>query len=278
MHAVILAAGFGTRMGDLAAVPKALLPLGSGCVLDVVVNAVWTEGVSCIHIVHNDAVIEVLDASSAKKVRNDWPKRFREWKRSLRWEYEVDRLRPYIRLVNNGVQSEDGQGGSVWDLAAFLAKMPIEKINDGILVACCDNLYPRLRIDFDVSRSAITCRAVGDLEATVLQGNPSRVVLGEDGTVQRVDDDGEVETPWRFCGPCYIARDDIPFVKEFAALVATAGERPDSLGELFQAMVDDGRSVQGLRLRDVGRYRDVGTLAGYRFAQSLYHGAGGAAS
>ena len=236
MHAVVLAAGFGERLGDLSKKgPKALLPLGRVTVLDVVVTALWVEGVSCIHVVHN----------------RRWSAAFKRWQKGLIWVPRSAERKdfPFLRLHDSGAIVPDDRRGSVGDLAWVLAKM---KRLDGVLVACGDNVHEFSASALEVLRgetSAISVRSECELRPAVVAGRPSWVQV-EAGKVSCIEDqEPDRATPWRFCGPAYLSAQDCKRTLEFAMLVEQAGIRADSLGALFDWLSEEGE-VRAVKLGD----------------------------
>jgi len=140
MHAVILAAGLGERMGSpLARRPKALLPLGRGCLIDKVVTAVWVPGITAIHVVHNDLIMEWEEPRpknqgfGMQRHQLSWPREFKRWRKASRWSDEPGKNKgaPYIKLHNDGVHWPKDRLGILGDLWHVLKGMDFKKVHPG---------------------------------------------------------------------------------------------------------------------------------------------------
>lgn len=279
MHAIILAAGFGDRMGELGRRPKALLPLGNGCVLDKVVESLWVDGINVIHVVHNDAVLEWEEKNAGGfpvRKRLDWRREFKRWVKNLRWEPEEGRNRefPQLRLHNSGVKHREDLRGAVADLAHVVRKVGPPR-NGGFIVACCDNLFRHPYLDkltgsdsglVGDQPSAITCRHVSDLDPSVLASKPDSIRWSPRGMAGILKTS---VTPWCFCGPFFLSRRDVPFLLEYVDYHDRSGERADSIGEFFAALCEDAQ-VRMVRVRDPKKYYDVGTPQGYAVARKIF--------
>lgn len=292
MQAVVLAAGFGTRMkGDLSWLPKALLPLRPGCVLDHVISSIWVPGVTAINVVHCDRIVEHESVPApgqnfGRRQVEHWPKLFKNWKRSVRWTPDIGSRRepPYIKLHNDGARDEETRRGSVGDLAWVIRhRMDRSKIEDGILVVCCDNLFVsphlgRLAPVTGRDMSAITCRHEGDLHRTVLAGNPRRVpvtevFLGDPGDSRLIGHSvsslGNADvSSWRFCGPAFLSAGDIPFLLDYADYHERAELKADDLGAFFTSLAED-KPVSVTAVVEHEPYADCGTPEGYEHAKTF---------
>jgi glucose-1-phosphate thymidylyltransferase len=116
MQAVILAAGFGKRMGRFKENPKALLEIGGKPVLDRLLSFLEeTPGLERVNIRTNGLYYPL----------------FKEWlKRS---EYTG-----LVELCSNGAQNDRERLGAVGDLENVCAK---KRINDDILVVAGDSIF-----------------------------------------------------------------------------------------------------------------------------------------
>jgi len=273
MHAVILAAGFGSRMSLSPFCPKPLLPLGQGCVLDHVVTSVWVPGITAIQVVHNDAVVvtDVPDARGIPRRKTaDWAVEFKRWSKSLKWAPEVGRNHdtPYIRLRNNGVAEEKDRRGSVGDLAFAISKMSVDKMDRGLLVATADNLFSHPRLSrLAGETSAVTVRPADGLDPSVLAGHPDFATLDGKKKIQAIGVDF-TDTKLVCCSPFFLAKKDVPFLLDYVKYHERADVLPDSIGSFFGALAEDA-VVRPVLVGDC-RYRDTGTVDGYEHAKGLY--------
>lgn len=281
MQVIILAAGFGTRTNDEESGPKALLPLGKGCVLDSVVTSLWVPGVTTVHVVHNN--------------HSNWARRFKQWKKSLVWSSDIGRRSdpPYIKIHNTWIDSEKERRGALGDLAFAVKKLMHKKAWPGFVVSCCDNLYGDIDLDSlcgnnlprtGLADSAITVRKESDLHRSVLLSNPSPVYLENrnGGIVVKRHESGDSSTcltydDYRFCGPFFLSVRDVDFLYQYVTYHLRAGNRPDNIFDMFEDLSDDQtvRAVEGNRSDD---YYDVGTEAGYKCARVAIKGIRAAAN
>jgi len=241
MHVIVLAAGMGTRLGDLGEVtPKPLLPLGKGCVLDQVVTSVWVEGITTVKVVHNN---------HRSRATGEWPKKFKKWLAGVSYTADPGKRResPYIRTLNNGISDPSERRGAVGDLAWAIRQGNRRDLP--ILVVCGDDLFPDPHLEdlkgFDGKTSAISVRSTNDLDPMVLAANPSQVRV-DAGNVAEIGPDVP-DTPWRYCGAFYVAGADVEFVLEYADTWKTAGVVADDIGGLIDSMVNDGRAVRAVK-------------------------------
>ena len=260
MNVIVLAAGMGTRLGAKGKItPRPLLPLGKGCVLDEVITSIWVDGITSVNVIHNN---------HSSDEAGDWPKSFKKWKKGIEWTPESGKQKkdPYIKLLNNGVSNPQADLGVVGDLSCFIRKL--RKRDEPLLVVSPEDLYrdPHLRdlkgVFSKGKTSSITVRSVNDLEPIILTSKPPQVVV-DGGIVAEIGD--EIGgTPWRFCGPMYLAGKDVEFVTEYVDTWRKAGVIPDSLSGLVDSMINDGREVRAIKIKS--HYWSVGTEELYRVA------------
>lgn len=120
MNAILLCAGFGTRLQPLTDdTPKALVPVAGRPILDYLLEqlAAWPP-LETIHVVHND----------------QHPDAFAQW--MARWDSRSGS--PIVCLHNNGVQSDDQRRGAVGDLQFAIERVGTEAPS---VVAAGDSLY-----------------------------------------------------------------------------------------------------------------------------------------
>ena len=132
MQALILAAGWATRMGDLArATPKHLLPIGSRCSLDVAVERLAAiPNLQQIHVITHDVFFpQFVDWAAAHE------------------------LAPRLTLHNDQTTSEATKLGSIGDIKYFL---DTAHPDDDLIIVLGDNVF-----DFDLR--PLAARAVSDI-------------------------------------------------------------------------------------------------------------------
>ena len=117
--AILLCAGYGTRMGSLTAeIPKPLLPVAGKPVLDYLLELLLElEGLEQIHVVSNSRHVEA----------------FRSWARDRR-----SRGGPALRVHDDGSTDASNRLGAVGDLDFVLRNVDP---GVGALVAAGDNIY-----------------------------------------------------------------------------------------------------------------------------------------
>jgi glucose-1-phosphate thymidylyltransferase len=116
MQAVILAAGFGKRMGRFKENPKALLEIGGKPVLDHLLSFIGeAPGLERVNVQTNGLYYPL----------------FKEWLKSSEFTGLVE-------LCSNGAQDERKSPGAIGDLESICAK---KGINDDILVVAGDSIF-----------------------------------------------------------------------------------------------------------------------------------------
>lgn len=228
--ALILAAGFGTRLAPLTdQVPKPLVRVGGRAVVD--------------HIVDRLRAVESLDRIIV--ITNDLHRD--QW---LTWAATQP---PEIRLLTNGVSAYADRRGAVADLALGLAELDAD---DAALVVAGDNLLDEdLGAHLDRARAEdrplVLCR---DLGSDVPPGRFGEIAADADGTVRRFR-----EKPERPESPL-VATCTYVFPTAADADVdgyLAAGGAADSAGG-FIGWLAGRRTVGASRL--TGRYFDIGSL------------------
>ena len=233
MQALVLAAGWATRLGSLAReTPKHLLPIGRRCSLDFVIERLeavpWVER---IHVITHDA---------------HFPQ-FVEWGASHNG-------RAPLSLHNDGTASVDTRLGAIGDIAFFLRTC---QLDDDLLIVAGDNVF-----DFDLTPLAErACRepVVGLYEV----GSPE---LASRYAVVELDGEGYitsfVEKP-RNPQSTLAAVAIYGFPRERLGDIHAyleAGGNPDKLGSLME-WLHTRRQVAGHVF--TGRWFDVGSSDEY---------------
>jgi NDP-sugar pyrophosphorylase family protein len=229
MRALILAAGWATRMGALAEDrPKHLLPIGGRGAVDWVAEAL-------------DAVPEVarIDLLTHERFRPA----FEAWSRGRRAR------RAPLRVWGNGVVRFQDRRGAVADLAWFVKRA---RIREDLLVLGGDQV-----IDGDLRPLARAARRQATL-AWVEVGDRERVSryasieLDADGRVEKVVEKDPAPRDSRAVPAIYgLPARLLPEVERYLA----EGGAPDNLGWLAEWLVRH-HPVRGERLD--GRWLDVG--------------------
>ena len=116
MQAVILAAGFGKRMGSYKENPKALLDIGGRPVID--------------HLLGFLGQAPEIDRVSVRTNGLYYPL-FKEW-------LKKSEFTGFVELCSNGIQSSDESLGAVGDLEGICSR---KGINDDFVVAAGDSIF-----------------------------------------------------------------------------------------------------------------------------------------
>lgn len=247
MRALILAAGWASRMGALARDrPKALLPVGGRTPLDFVADAASA--------VPGLAAVDVLAHERARPAIEAWA--------GARRARRPDA--PPLAVHGNGVARPADRRGAVADLARHLAHAAPE---DDLLVLAGDLVF-----DFGLAPLADAARRA---PAVVVYdvGDPARasryasVELAPDGRVRRlVEKDPAPRTALAATALYGLPR----AAREDPARYLAAGGAPDNLGFLAEWWVARGR-LYGVPAS--GRWIDVGTPDEYARARREFAGA-----
>jgi glucose-1-phosphate thymidylyltransferase len=254
MHAVILAAGYATRLGELGAeVPKALLPLGGRPLLDRLLDEVEAcPGVRSVVLVSNRRFLPA----------------FQGWLDGPR----PDRRIP-VRILDDGTRRPGERLGAVGDLRLGLEATGPE---GPWLVLASDTL-------FDFSLASLVRAVEGDgrwAAAVPLLRERDPAVLrrrgvaevAEDGRLVGFQEKPEAPRSEDTVPPIYLLRSA---AARAVTLFLAEGGNPDAPGHFLGWLVPRLR-VLGVRVP--GKRLDVGTPEGYREALARFGSADGDAS
>jgi NDP-sugar pyrophosphorylase family protein len=233
MRAVVLAAGWATRLGALAANrPKHLLPVGQTTPLDVVVERLdAVVRVAAIDVVTNDAFLGVFE----------------------RWA-EGRTARARLRIWGNGTARFEERRGAVGDLHYYLERTGTR---DDLLVLGGDQLFDdslEALAETSIHEAALAVYDVGTLERV---SRLASVELDAEGYVRRVVEKDPHPTTTLAAPAIY----GLPArLLDEVARYLEAEDRSDNLGYLAEWLVQRHR-VRGIRLG--GRWIDVGSPEEY---------------
>ncbi len=229
MRALLLAAGWGTRLGaGERGHAKALLPLGGRRAIDWAADAAEALAeVRAVDVLANEASRPAL----------------------ARWA-EARRGRAPLRVLGNGVARLGDRRGAVVDLAAYLAEASPD---EDLLVLAADNVF-----DFELAPLAAGSR-VAPTVVTFDVGSAARVRryasvrLAPDGRVAAlVEKDPNPPSSLAVTALYGIPRAHLPDVAAYLA----SGGAPDNLGHLAEWWCAAG---QLRAVRAEGLWIDVGT-------------------
>ncbi len=228
MRAILLCAGFGTRLRPLTdGTPKALVEVAGRPIVDYLMAQLvaWDE-LEAIHVVHNDR----------------HPEAFARWQ--ARWNARL--ARAPVRLHNDGVRSEGERLGAVGDLRFVLARVGTEA---PAVVAASDSLYRvALRPIVDRFRAA-SAHCVLALPQTDERALRHSSVFALEGDRVRGVVHAPADPPSRWVSPAFYA-----FRSSGLAHVARyleCGGDPDTLGRFVDDLARRER-VEAVKLRGAG--------------------------
>jgi glucose-1-phosphate thymidylyltransferase len=240
MRAVILAAGFGTRLGPLGVErPKGLLEVGGRPAIEFVARAAEAlPGVRALDVVTNARFHGAYAAWAAQRAGG----------RS-------------VRLWNDGARHPGERLGAIGDLHRWLG---LARPREAVLVLAADNV-------FDFSLVPLAARARREpVVALYEMGSPERVrrlasvELDGEGRVVRFVEKDPAPRSTLACVALYgLPRGALGEVERYVS----EGGRSDNLG-FFVEWLHRRRPVRGLRME--GRFADIGTPEEYARARLLF--------
>lgn len=246
MRAVILAAGFGSRLGELGADgPKGLLEVAGRPAIEFTAAAAEAlPTVTGVDVVTNARFHDAFAAWAARR-------------RSAR----------PLRLWNDGARHAGERLGAIGDLRRWLA---LATPRQPVLVLGADNVF-----DFSLAPLAERARREPAV-ALVDVGTPERVsrlasveLDAEARVVAFVEKDPAPRSTLA-CSALYgLPASALGELDQYAA----AGGAPDNLG-FFVEWLHRRRVVRGVRME--GRFVDIGTPEDYARARALFSGEGAA--
>lgn len=244
LRALLLAAGYGTRLGDLGrVVPKPLLFLGGRPLADHLLDGLAGIGhLSGLLVVTNSRFFPEVEA----------------WSRRAR-----DRVSFAVRILDDGTSRPEDRLGAVGDLALGLESLP----PGGDLLVLAGDTVPGFSLG-DLVREWARRPAADVLLALEEEKDPARlqfrgvVRMGETGRVVEFREKPPDPASSLIALPLYLFRARaLPHIPEYLA----GGGDPDAPGHLIEWLVDRVR-VEGWRAPGPGRL-DVGTPEGLREAR-----------
>ncbi len=242
MKCILLAAGYATRLRPLTDnVPKGLLKLGDGTILDMVTDKIDEV----------DDVEEIYIVTNHKFYTN-----FCEWAKN---GYKGNKK---VKVLNDFTTNNDNRLGAIGDLKYVIDK---ESVDDEILVMACDNIFDFSLNDF-VSEyrkndaDMICAHPIQDKEQLHSMGV---VEVGEDGRVLSFEE--KPKNPKSNLGvpPFYLyKRDTLPLVDRYLK----EGNNPDAPGHFIPWLIEH-KPVYAYAF-DATRI-DIGTAEAYYEACTL---------
>jgi glucose-1-phosphate thymidylyltransferase len=238
MNALILAAGYGTRMKSVSAgTPKPLLQIAGRAVIDYLL----------------DQLKPIRQIDRMVLVTNDlFHGRFVAWAR--------ERGLNGIEILNDGTRCNEERLGAIGDLQFSIEQASMD---DDLLVAGADNIFRfdvSLLVEFFLESGSDVIAVVRETDRSRL-AKTSTLKLDEDGRVVEFVEKAPEPISDLICPPLYIFRQDtLALVRQYL----DAGGPPDAPGHLI-AWLHKQRPVYG-RLMPRGRH-DIGSPETYREAR-----------
>jgi len=230
MKALVLAAGYGTRMGSLQGRPKALLEVGGKTILGRILEKLGeVEEIDKVFIVTNSRFF------------GD----FEEWLRNCKTEKEVV-------LVNDRTDSNKTRLGAVGDIGFVIQE---KKIEDDLMVLCSDRIFEFSLRDFygffrEKGTAVNMCQDVGD--PGLLKGKSASAVLGSDGRILELEEKPENPKSSILSLAFYIyPREMLELFQEYLE----GGNNPDAPGHFLEWLVKREKVyalLSGERCLDIG--------------------------
>ena len=206
MHALILAAGYGTRLYPLTIdTPKALLDVAGTTILDETADKLVRAGVASLHVLSNERFKDDLVAWGAKRGGT-------------------------VRIVSDGSTSPETMLGAIGDLDFFLRTT---RFDDDLFIFGSDNLF-----SWQLDAFVDYARKIGKPVVGVYDMKDKAEVAGKFGVVE-ADASGKVvsfeekplEPRTALIGTCmyYVPKAYFAKIGEYLA----AGSNKDAIGRLF---------------------------------------------
>lgn len=242
MKALILAAGYATRLYPMTReVPKALLPLGPGTILDHIVRKVErVSGISEIVLVSNHRFASA----------------FRAWAESRECSVPV-------RVLDDGSTHEGNRLGAVGDMAFAVKEMGME---EDLLVMAGDNVFTfelQEYVDFYHKRQR-DCILVQPMERKEDLQRVGVVQLDEGDTVLSFEEKpAHPRTNLGVLAVYIYRKDTLPLIGEYL----NEGNQPDAPG-YFPEWLCQRKEMAAYRAR--GTSYDIGTPEAYREVTENY--------
>lgn len=246
MNVVILAAGYGTRMGELAQnLPKALLPIGGKSILEHLIEKLSTiDEIRKYYIVTNRKFISCFE----------------------KWQYDFRKRRDghfSVELLNDGTTRNENRLGAVRDLQFVIDSA---QLNADLIVTAGDNLF---QFDLEESFAFYKMQKCDTIHIIPINGlNQLRrtgvVEIDQNNRVIGFEEKPEHPKSHYGCPPLYFFRPDtLQLIEQYLK----EGQNPDAPGN-FIAWLYKRKPVYAYLIK--GNRFDVGDPETYSKAISLY--------
>ena len=247
MKALILAAGYGTRLASIAAnTPKPLLPVNGRPLMNYIVDKL--PGLPGLN--------ELLIVTNEKFHTN-----FEEWAKEMRKTFPVP-----IRIVNDGTTAAENRLGSVGDIEFAIKDCAI---SDDLFVLGGDNLFDYELKDYVTfasapqKRSAITIGLydIKNLEEAPMYGV---VQINAEGKLISFEEKPAQPKSTLISMCCYyIPKETLSYLDQYKK----ASGKMDKAGE-YIGWVSKEKEVYGFKF--TGKWYDIGSIESYNEAQAKF--------
>lgn len=243
-RALVLAAGFGTRLGLRPDLSKALIPIHGRPVIEWIIEALPRAAISTINVVTNRAHLP----------------QFRQWHGDTNLPMDGPEGNIPIYLQCSGRRKPEERRGAMGDLSWWIERFRPK----GLFVVCGDNFI----VGDDPlgglvgEECAITYRVSSDrgLGPLYLSADGSCVLGGAPKA-------SPVECA-RFFGGIHLSEEGCALALRYASELQESDIRPDDLGD-FVSWLSCETEVRAVELSDKTIAIDVGTQEGLRLARSM---------
>ncbi|MBU0468776.1 MAG: nucleotidyltransferase family protein [Candidatus Omnitrophica bacterium] len=244
MKALILAAGYGTRLQEVAKdTPKALLPIGEKPISN--------------HIL--DRIKDLNELNEIIIITND-----KFYNNFVSWAEEQKDFPFKISVVNDGTRTNEDRLGSIGDIE-FAIKQ--EEIKDDVLVVGGDNLF-----DFNLdeyihfAQSQRTAVTIGLYDIESLEEATKFGVVGIDGNkkiVSFVEKPAEPRSTLIAMCFYYLPKNSLNLVADYLAQC----KKSDTAGDYIRWLHEESE-VYGFKFS--GKWYDIGSIESYNEAQEKF--------
>ena len=244
MKALILAAGYGTRLYSLVKdTPKALLAINGRPIIDYIL----------------DRIRDINGLNEVVLVTND-----KFYLNFQQWAGRQNAFPHPIRIVNDGTKTPDDRLGSIGDIEFALKET---QITDDVLVVGGDNLFDyniSAYIDFARTKSpsvSIGLYDIGDLKAATQFG-----VVGLDENAKIISFEEKPEKPRStLVAMCfyYLPKSSLGLINDYL----TESKLSDTAGDYIRWLYQKN-GVYGFVF--TGKWYDIGSVEAYKEAQKEF--------
>lgn len=248
MKAIILVAGFGTRLYPLTKdTPKSLLSIKGKPLLNYTLKKIEDVG-------EIDKVFIVVNERFYKK--------FQEWLENSKTEFNKE-----IELINDKVKSNEDRIGGIGDLKLVLDK---KEIKEDILVLAGDSLFDfslKSMVDFFKEKNRVV-NAAYELETIEEAKRFGVLELDENNMIKSFEEKPSEPKSKLMSLACYIfPKEKIDYIKEYAES-EKSNEGP---GYLIKDLVEEKQGRENVYAYKVeGRHFDIGVEEDYKKANETW--------